>query len=174
MLTASAIVTTESGVGASDHTSFYFSQVPAIHFFTGQHTEYHKPTDDADLINYEGTVSVTLYSAKLIEELAMYDTLSFQVTKDERQASARDFKVTLGVMPDYLYNEGGMRIDGVRPDRPASNAGLEKGDVVLKMGDVYIQDMEGYMNALGQFEPGQTIIVKVMRDGEIIEKEVTF
>lgn len=169
-----SIVTTEGGVGASDHTSFYFAGIPAVHFFTGQHMDYHKPTDDADLINFEGTTSVTLFSAELIDNLAGTPELTFQQTKDEREASARDFKVTLGVMPDYLYNEGGMRIDGVRTDRPAYNAGLLKGDIIIRMGDLEIEDMEGYMRALGEFEPGQTIDVEVKRDDQVIVREVTF
>lgn len=166
-------VTTESGIGASDHTSFYFEQIPAVHFFTGQHEDYHKPSDDADLVNYNGIVSVVKYIATIIESIGGMD-ISFTETKNNAEPSARDFKVTLGVMPDYLYTDGGMRIDGVRADRPAENAGLEKGDVVIRMGDVEIDTMEDYMKALGQFKPGDTIDVIVKRGEETITKKVVF
>jgi Zn-dependent M28 family amino/carboxypeptidase len=166
-------VTTESGVGASDHTSFYFAEIPVVHFFTGQHSEYHKPSDDADLIDFSGIVSVVNYITALIENIGK-QKMAYLVTKDETEPSARDFKVTLGVMPDYLYTENGMRIDGLKPDRPASNAGIEKGDIVIKMGDLEITGMEDYMNALGAFNPGETTTVIVIRDGKTIEKQVTF
>ncbi len=168
-----SIVTTESGIGASDHTSFYFAEIPAIHFFTGQHADYHKPSDDPEFVNYDGIISVVHYINALIEELGD-DKLDFTETKNDNQPSARDFKVTLGVMPDYLYTEGGMRIDGVRSDRPAEKAGIEKGDVVIRIGEVEITSMEDYMNALGKFSPGQEVDVIVVRDGTEITKKVKF
>ena len=74
-------VTTESGIGASDHTSFYFVQIPAIHFFTGQHADYHKPSDDADLVNYNGMVSIVNYITTMIDEIGD-NTMEFVETKD--------------------------------------------------------------------------------------------
>ena len=85
-----------------------------------------------------------------------------------------DFKVTLGVIPDYLFDGSGMRIDGVRDDRPAFNAGMIKGDVVKKMGDRKIVDMMSYMKALGAFNPGETIPVTIEREGKKMTKDVTF
>ena len=167
------IVTTEGGIGGSDHTSFYLQEVPALHFFTGQHEHYHKPSDDAHLVNYDGMVSVVKFIAALIGELEDDGTLVWQET-DQPDRMARDFKVTLGVMPDYLYTDEGMRIDGVRDGRPAANGGLEKGDIVLKMGDVEVKDMQGYMEALNQFQPGQQITVVIKRGDAVIEKQITF
>ena len=166
-------VTTESGIGASDHTSFYFEQIPAVHFFTGQHSDYHKPSDDAHLVNYSGIVSVVNYINEMIREIGDTD-MTFVETKTDREPSARDFKVTLGVMPDYLYTDGGMRVDGVRADRPAQKAGIEKGDVVVQMDDIEINSMEDYMKALSSFEPGQTVDVTVVREGERMDMKVTF
>lgn len=166
-------VTTESGIGASDHTSFYFEKIPAVHFFTGQHSEYHKPSDDAHLVDYSGIVSVVEYISSLIEHIGK-QKLVYQETKDDTEPSARDFKVTLGVMPDYLYTDDGMRIDGVKADRAAANAGIEKGDIVIKIGDLEISGMQDYMKALGNFNPGETTTVLVVRDGKTIEKQVTF
>jgi len=168
------IVTTESGVGPSDHTSFYNEGIPVLHFFTGQHEDYHKPSDDTELINFPGMASVLKYITAVIADLDSKARLSFQETKDSTQTKRADFKVTLGVVPDYLFSGEGMRIDGLRPDRPAANAGLQKGDIVVQMGDHKVSDMMGYMEALGAFSPGQTIMVAVVRDGERIEKELTF
>lgn len=169
-----SVMPSESGVGPSDHTSFYYEGIPALHFFTGQHEDYHRPTDDTERINFDGMQSVLQFIFALIQELEDDAKLTFQETQDDQQTMRSDFKVTLGVMPDYLYSGKGMRIDGVRPDRPAAVAGLQKGDIVMKMGDVEIVDMMGYMEALGQFAPGQKIKVVLDRDGKEMEKEVTF
>ncbi len=168
------VVKSESGVGPSDHTSFYYENVPVLHFFTGQHEDYHKPSDDVDKINFPGMDLVMQYITTLLDDIDKDPRLVFQQTQDSAQTVRPDFKVTLGVMPDYLFTGEGMRIDGVRPDRPASNAGLQKGDVVVQMGDVKVTDMTTYMKALGIYNPGQTITVAVMRDGKRIEKQVTF
>ncbi|MFT5481027.1 MAG: S1-C subfamily serine protease, partial [Bacteroidia bacterium] len=86
----------------------------------------------------------------------------------------RNFKVTMGIIPDYLYTGKGLRIDGVKEDRPASKAGLLKGDIVLKMGDQEIQTMTSYMEALGTFDKGQTIPVIVLRKGVEVRVGLTF
>lgn len=84
------------------------------------------------------------------------------------------FKVGLGVTPDYLYDGEGMRIDGTRENTPATNAGIQKGDVVMKIGDNDISDMMSYMKALAAFKKGDTTKVTVKREEELIEVEVTF
>jgi hypothetical protein len=162
-----------SGVGPSDQTSFYLQDIPVLHFFTGQHSDYHRPSDDEHLINYEGLESVVDYVEDLLVEMNDRPVPEFTKTKDEsRQAPA--FKVTLGVIPDYLYNEAGMRIDGVNEGGPAYNAKLEKGDIVVKMGDLEIIDMMSYMKALSVFEKGQTIKVTVKRGEEEVVVDMTF
>ena len=160
-----------SGIGPSDHTSFYLEDIPVLHFFTGQHEHYHKPEDDSHLVNYDGIVDISEYIINIIESI---DTpLEFTKTKDE-SSETPDFKVTLGVIPDYLFSGKGMRIDGVRDGRPADNAGLLKGDVVKQMGNREIIDMMSYMKALGAFEPGSTVEVAVERGERVIKKVVTF
>lgn len=163
----------ESGSGPSDHASFYYSDIPVLSFFTGQHEDYHKPSDDEHLINYDGLVSILDYILEIILTLDNDEEFEFIKTQDSSQDLPR-FKVTLGVMPDYLYSGKGMRIDGVSSDKTAAVAGLEKGDVVVKMGDLEVIDMMSYMKALGAFEPGQTTEVQVMRKGKTITKTVTF
>lgn len=167
------IVEHESGVGPSDHTSFYLNDIPVLHFFTGQHEDYHKPGDDSDKINYSGMESISNFIFSIVSDLDDNGDIAFRKTKNDSKDSPR-FKVTLGVVPDYLYADVGMRIDGISEDRPAQKAGLQKGDVVIQLGDHVVADMTGYMTALSMFEKGDTTIVKVERDGQVVEAEITF
>ncbi|NND11949.1 MAG: M28 family peptidase [Flavobacteriaceae bacterium] len=167
------LVEKESGVGPSDHTSFYLSDIPVLHFFTGQHEDYHKPSDDFDKLNYEGMYAISDYIFNVISELNESEKLAFRKTKNESEEVPR-FKVGLGVVPDYLYSGKGMRIDGTREDTPAVKAGLKKGDVVLKLGEHEVTDMMSYMKALSTFEKGNTTKIVIERNGEKIEADLTF
>ena len=162
-----------SGVGPSDHTSFYLEDIPVLHFFTGQHSDYHKPTDDTEFINFKGIGLVSNYIEAIVLNLNDKAEIPFTKTKS-RDTKSRNFKVTLGVIPDYLYDGKGMKLDGVKVGRPAEKGGVIKGDIVIKMGDYEIKTMMDYMKSLGKFEKGQTIKVIVDRDGEILTKEITF
>ncbi len=168
-----SITEKESGVGPSDHTSFYLMDLPVLHFFTGQHEDYHKPGDDIEKLNFEGMEDITQYILAVITDLDDGPKLKFRKTKNESDEVPK-FKVTLGVVPDYLFSGEGMRIDGVSEDRPAQKAGMEKGDVVVKMGEHEIIDMMSYMKALSKFEKGQNTIVMIDRNGEILEFDVEF
>lgn len=167
------LIEKESGVGPSDHTSFYLADMPVLHFFTGQHEDYHKPSDDAEKLNYEGMDAISNYLMDIITDLDNDGRLEFKKTKNESEETP-DFKVTLGVVPDYLYDDKGMRIDGVSEDRPAQKAGMMKGDVVVKVGEYDIIDMMSYMKSLSKFEKGQKTMVIVERNGEPLELEVTW
>lgn len=167
------IVENESGVGPSDHTSFYLADIPVLHFFTGQHEDYHKPSDDTEKVNFEGMEMVSNYIFSIIKDLDSQKKLPFRKTKNESEV-VPDFKVTLGVVPDYLFSGKGMRIDGISEDRPAQKAGLQKGDVVVKMGEFEVTDMMSYMKSLSKFEKGQTATVTIDRSGELKVVEVTF
>ncbi|MEM0519252.1 M20/M25/M40 family metallo-hydrolase [Aequorivita flava] len=167
------IAENESGVGPSDHTSFYLADIPVLHFFTGQHEDYHKPSDDTEKVNFEGMKLVSNYIFSIIKDLDSQPKLAFRKTKNESEV-VPDFKVTLGVVPDYLFSGKGMRIDGVSQDKPAQKAGLQKGDVVVKMGEHDVTDMMSYMKSLSKFDKGQTATVTIDRKGELVEVEVTF
>jgi len=167
------IIQKESGVGPSDHTSFYLNDIPVLHFFTGQHEDYHKPSDDYDKINFEGMDIISNYIFDIISDLNDNEKLSFTKTINESEEVPR-FKVSLGVVPDYLFDGEGMRIDGVTENRPAQIAGLLKGDVVIKIGEYDVKDMMGYMKALSKFEKGNTTTVSIDRKGNKIIKKITF
>lgn len=167
------IIENESGVGPTDHTSFYLIDIPVLQFFTGQHEDYHKPSDDSDKLNYEGMNLISDYIYNIINDLDDNGELAFRKTKNESEETPR-FKVGLGVVPDYLYDGKGMRIDGTREETPAFNANLKKGDVVTKLGDSTITDMMSYMRALSVFEKGDEAAITVKRGDEVINTKVKF
>jgi len=167
------LVLKPSGVGPSDHTSFYYQDLPVLHFFTGQHEDYHKPSDDVDKINFDGISLVINYIKYIINEVSSPKKLVFTKTKVEETKAAK-FKVTLGVMPDYVYTGEGLKIDGVQSDRPAEKAGILRGDILIHMGDIEIKDIYKYMEALSKHQKGDTTKVKVKRGKEILEMDVTF
>jgi hypothetical protein len=163
-----------SGIGPSDQTSFYLKNIPVLHFFTGQHKDYHKPSDDADKINYAGEKLVLEYIVQVIEQTEKLPKLKFLTTRTPSSDSHK-YKVTLGVMPDYTYEGGnGMRIDGVTDGKPASKAGIQKGDVIMQLADDKITDVMSYMKALSKHKKGDTVTVKILRDGKETELKVTF
>lgn len=167
------LVQKESGVGPSDHTSFYLANIPVLHFFTGQHEDYHKPSDDFEKLNYQGMNMISKYIFDVITALNNNGKLAFRKTKNESDQVPR-FKVGLGVVPDYLFDGRGMRIDGISDDKPAQKAGLKKGDIVVKLGDSAVVDMMSYMRALSVFNKGSSSKVTVVRDGKEVDMDITF
>jgi len=163
-----------AGVGPSDQTSFYYKDLPVLHLFTGTHDDYHKPTDDAEKINYKGMAKLAALIYTITARTANYDQLTFQKTTASEQKTTPNFSVTLGVVPDYLFGGPGLRIDGATEGRPGANAGLKSGDVILKIGDIAIDDIYAYMTALGAFKKGDTTTLIYTREGEEVETEITF
>ena len=166
------LIQKESGVGPSDHTSFYLADIPVLHFFTGQHSDYHKPSDDVETLNYDGMELVSNYIFNIVSDLNDDGKLAFKKTKSEK-AEVR-FKVGLGVIPDYMFDGKGMRIDGISEDKPAQKAGLQKGDIVIELGDKEVTDMMSYMKALSVFKKGDKTTVIVDRKGKKITAEIQF
>lgn len=165
----------DSGVGPSDHTSFYLKEIPVLHLFTGQHQDYHKPEDDSHLINFEGIRTISNWVVALIEELDDQGELAYVKTQDQQEGrQAARYKVSLGVMPDYVSDGEGMRIDAVLDGRPAQVAGLLDGDVIIRIGDKAVADVYGYMEALAAYKAGDQTEVTVRRGEEIVKVKVVF
>lgn len=167
------INTDSSGSGPSDHTSFYKKDIPVLFFFTGSHKDYHKPSDDADKINFAGELQVIHYIQNIIAQTDKMDKLAFTKTR-EVSAGKSSFKVSLGIMPDYTYSEAGVRVDGVSDNKPAQKAGILTGDVLVQLGDYKFTDVESYMGALNKFNKGESTNVKLKRGKEEITLPVTF
>lgn len=151
-----------SGIGPSDHTSFYLKNIPVLFFFTGTHPDYHKPSDDADKINLAGELRVIQYIYQLIGETNKTGKLSFLKTRDQ-SIYAPKFTVTLGIMPDYTFQGKGLRIDAVLDDKIASKAGILAGDVITRLGTFPVTDINNYMSALSNFKKGDSTKVTITR-----------
>jgi aminopeptidase YwaD len=160
-----------SGTGPSDHSSFYRKNIPVLFFFTGLHTDYHRPSDDAGKINYTGQLMIVRYIYQVVEKTSKAGKLAFTKT---RETTSTRFSVSMGIMPDYTYSGTGVRVDGVTDGRPAQKAGLKTGDVVLQLGDHTISSMESYMQALGKFKKGDLTKVKYIRGAETLEATIQF
>lgn len=168
-----SITVDSSGTGPTDHTSFYLKDVPVLSFFTGQHKQYHTPEDDEALINYEGINTVLNYVANIADSVAAMPKLQFTKTTSKDQGRV-SFKVTLGIMPDYTFDGPGVKVDGVTDGKPAYNAGVQTGDVIVAIGDMDLKGIMDYMRALAKFEKGQKSTLKVKRGGEQKTFDVEF
>jgi len=162
-----------SGIGPSDQTSFYLKDIPVLHFFTGQHSDYHKPTDDVEKINLAGEKKVLEYIVDLINQTNSLPKLTFAKTTSPVSTKSK-YKVTLGVMPDYTFEGTGMRIDGVTDNKPAFKAGIKTGDIIIELGGQKINNFQDYMKALSGFNKGDKTIVGVKRGNENLSLALEF
>lgn len=156
------------GYGPSDHASFYSENIPVFFFFTGVHEDYHTPKDVAEKINYKGEKDVLDF----VFDLAMaIDHMPKQLTFKEAGAktgerSSRNFKVTLGIIPDMASSENnGLGVDGVRKGGPAELGGIKKGDRIIAIDGQPVTNIYDYMTRLGKLKAGQVTSVEVIRDG---------
>jgi aminopeptidase YwaD len=163
-----------SGTGPSDHTSFYRKDIPVLFFFTGAHSDYHKPSDDADKINYAGELQVMKYIYHVIDLADKKGKLAFTKTREVAAQGKRSFSVSLGIMPDYTFSGVGVRADGVSEGKPAQKVGIKAGDVITQIGDYKVTDVQAYMQVLGKFKKGDATKVKVNRGGEEIIFDIVF
>lgn len=163
-----------SGTGPSDHTSFYLKNIPVLFFFTGTHPDYHRPEDDAYKINYKAELKIVNFIFSLVKSSLALPKLEFLKTRETSTGGAKNFKVTLGIMPDYTFAGKGIHVDGVSPGRPAEKAGIKTGDVLIQLGDYPFEEIESYMTALSKFQKGDTTKLKYIRNGETKEVMITF
>jgi aminopeptidase YwaD len=154
-----------SGIGPSDHTSFYLKNIPVLFFFTGIHKDYHKPTDDVNKINFIGELEVIKYIYHVIEQTNKLGKLVFLKTREPKMEGNR-FTVTLGIMPDYTFSGKGVRADGIIDGKIAQHAGMKTGDVIVKLGENSVSDLNTYMNVSSKYKKGDSTIVTVLRDKE--------
>lgn len=164
----------ESGVGPTDHTSFYLKNIPVINFFTGTHSDYHKPSDDEERINYYGVENIVNYIYRVANEVANLEKVEFVKTKINAGKTVPKYKVTLGIMPDYTDHGDGLHIDGVTENRPAQIAGIKEGDIITKIGDCEIKEVYAYMNCLAKINSGDELPVTFIRNGETMVVKVKF
>ena len=162
------------GRGPSDHASFYGAGIPVLHYFTGLHNDYHKPTDTPDKIYYTGIAKQLEHLYSVIKHINETQTLTYQETEEQESRETPRFRVTMGIIPDYAFSGPGIRLDGVSQGKPAEKAGLKTGDIILKLGDTEIKDIRNYMEFLSLTGAGSKVKAQVKRADEIIELEIEF
>ncbi|HXI75054.1 MAG TPA: M20/M25/M40 family metallo-hydrolase, partial [Pyrinomonadaceae bacterium] len=163
----------EDGFGPSDHSSFYSKQVPVLFFWTGTHDDYHKPSDTADKINYEGEARILSFVERIVRDIDKSDKRpTYTVAKSEAQGRSSGFRVYLGTIPNYADSNDGLKLDGVRDDSPAAKAGLKAGDRVVKLAGHDVKNVYDYTYALGEMKAGQEYEVEVMRDGQRLTMKI--
>jgi S1-C subfamily serine protease len=151
-----------------------------LHFFTGAHTDYHKPTDTTDKINAAGIGQISLIVAELAQRVSeQQKPLKFNpgAKSPAPRGDLRSFNASLGTIPDYAGpgpGKSGVLLGGVRPGGAAERAGLRRGDLMVKIGRHDIHSIEDFMYVLNASKPGETAKVSVIRDGKRIELDVTF
>ena len=165
------------GFGSSDQSAFFAADVPVLHFFTGTHSEYHKPSDDANLINAEGGARIAWLVSDVASTVANREGKLTLVKTSDGPQRRMALKARLGTIPDYAGpadGTPGLLLSDVRPESPAEEAGLQRGDIIVQIGDMEIASVQDYMVVLSESNPGDTAPVIVIRDGERVEMEVTF
>ncbi len=168
----------KGGTGPSDHTSFYLKNVPVLHFFTGAHADYHKPSDTAEKLNYDGMAQV----ADLVEAVARRvadsrERLAFQkstadVAPKEGTPPPSNARPSLGLMFDYS-DMSVIRIDGVTSEGPGEKAGVKVGDQIVKLNGRELNGLQEYSDRFFALKPGDVIELTLLRDGKTVTVKAT-
>lgn len=154
------------GEGPSDHSSFYLKDIPVLFFFTGIHSDYHRPGDTWEKINYPGEARVLGFVADIIRAIdARQERPSYTKVANQTPRSSMSFKVYVGTIPDYGYEGNGLRLNGVADGGPAQKAGLQEGDIIVRMGTRSIANIYDYTAALGALSAGDKVEFEFLRDG---------
>jgi Tol biopolymer transport system component len=170
----------DGGYGPSDQMSFFLAGIPVLHFFSGAHTDYHKPSDTADKVNAAGAAQVARAVASLTLALGQKPKpLKFNpgAKAPPPRGDMRSFNASLGTIPDYAgpgAGKSGVLLGGVRPGGAAEKAGLRRGDLLVGLGRHQINSIEDFMYVLNASKPGETTKAVIVRDGKRMELDVTF
>jgi len=169
-----ALTLNEDGFGPSDHSSFYAKKIPVLFFFTGTHEDYHKPSDTAEKINYEGTTRVVSFVREIVRDVQASERRpTYALARSQSAGRATGFRVYLGTVPNYAETTDGMKLDAVRDDSPAAKAGLRAGDVIVKLAGRDVRNVYDYTSALAEMKAGEEYNVDVMRDGQRLMMKLT-
>ena len=169
-----ALALNDDGYGPSDHSSFYGKGVPVLFFFTGTHDDYHRPTDTAERINYDGLARVASFARRIVHALQESDARpTFAAARVEQTARATGFRVYLGTVPSYGESASGMKLEGVREGSPAAAAGLKAGDVIVRLAGRDVRNVYDYTQALSEMKAAQEYEVEVMRSAERLKLKIT-
>lgn len=160
-----------SGYGPSDHTSFYEKQVPVLFFFTGLHSDYHRPSDDFDKINLDGMVRITDIVCDAARHLAtVAERPKYQTTGPGEGVRPRRQPAYLGVALESA--DGAVVVGQVVSEGPAANAGIQAGDKIVRIGDIEARDVAQVQDAVSRMRPGRKVSVVLLRGGDEITVSV--
>jgi len=163
----------EDGYGPSDHSSFYSKQIPVLFFWTGTHSDYHKPSDTFDKINYNDEARILSLVARIVRDIDSAGQQPTFTTAKSDPPRGGGFRVYLGTIPNYADSNDGLLIDGVRDDSPAAKAGLKAGDKIVRIGNRDVKNVYDYTYALGEMKAGQEYVVEVKRGSEKLTLKIT-
>jgi hypothetical protein len=161
------------GFGPSDHASFYAKKIPVLHVFTGSHADYHRPSDTADKINYDGMARLAGFVADVVAELATAPERSAHIEVASPAFARGGDRPYFGSIPDFGNPGKGYAISGVTKDSPSARGGLQGGDRIVRLGGSAIENLEDFDSALRKHKAGETVPVVVVRDGAEVTLEVT-
>jgi hypothetical protein len=165
-----------AGFGPSDHSSFYEADIPVFHFFTGLHNQYHRPSDDFELINLEGMARIAdmvTGAAKEISTAVDRPSLlknSAYADVGRRPNRPAPVRAIIGVQLDRTA--AAATLSAVAENGPAAQAGLQAGDTILSIDQTEIPSTAALTETLSGYKPGDTVKITVLRDGEMLEVEV--
>lgn len=172
-----ALQLNQDGFGPSDHSSFYGKQIPVLFFFTGTHSDYHKPSDTSDKINYRGLEKVTEFVGDIVRSIDQNPT---RPTYTQAQSSGTmggrsgGFNVSLGTVPGYADSANdGLSLDGVRDGSPAAKSGVKAGDKIIKLAGRDIKNISDYVFVLGEMKAGEEYEIVVVRGAETLTLKIT-
>ncbi|HEY1601117.1 MAG TPA: M28 family peptidase [Pirellulales bacterium] len=167
----------DGGTGPSDHSSFYLHKIPVMHFFTGLHSDYHRPSDDVEKINVPGMRRVAEMVADTAVAIAEADMRPTFVEKASPPSGGGGGeggdRPYFGSIPDFGQERAGYAISGVSKDGPADKGGMKGGDNIIKLGESKIGSLEDFDSALRKYKAGDKVPVIVERDGAEVRLEVT-
>lgn len=170
------LIQRSEGAGAADHASFFAKQIPVLHFFTGPHEDYSKVSDEAQKINYPGLETLTNFVGELIRyiryrgrPLTFVPAGAEQMAQMEKMSRQGERKVSLGFMPDFSMESGGMKVGKVSPGGSAARAGIEQGDVIVAIDGEPVDSMFDYASILRGHSPGDRITLTVLRGRKTIQ-----
>ncbi|MFT7642425.1 MAG: hypothetical protein ACI9G1_004182 [Pirellulaceae bacterium] len=168
------IITKKSGgFGPSDHSSFYSKKIPVMHIFTGTHSDYHRPSDDWDLVNAEGLRKVANLTRDIVTEIiAMPKRPEYKEVKQKEFAGGGGDRPYFGSIPDFAQTGEGYALMDVTKGGPAERAGMKTGDVIIQLAESKIGNLEDFDSALRKHKAGEKVPVKVRRGKETITLHV--
>jgi len=159
----------------TDVSSFNQAGVPSLSFTTGAHSDYHKPSDTADKIDYEDLDRVASLASTIVRRLMEIDPAPqfVKVEQSSQTASRTGVRIFTGTVPDYASSVKGLLLGGVVGGGPAEQAGLQKGDVIVEIAGQAITNIYDYTYALELLKIGQPVKVVYQRGTERRETMLT-